>query len=55
LLAKLLGNIRIVPDGTEIYAELDTGAERLLLAAGVALPGLVAGTRTVTGKRIRLR
>ena len=34
LLSKLIGKIQIVPVGDQVFAELDTGPEQLLLAAG---------------------
>ena len=34
MLSKLIGKIQIVPVGDQVFAELDTGPEQLLLAAG---------------------
>ena len=55
LLQDLLGEIRLVPEGDEIYAELEAQADRLLVAAGGSSLGRVAGTRFVTRRRIRIR
>jgi site-specific DNA recombinase len=54
LLQGLLGVVRLdkAPDG--VYAEVETSAERLFMAAGVSL-GVVAGTRFGSRKRIRVR
>ena len=56
ILRELMPEIRLVKEGEEIYAEISTGADRILLAAGGSILGLVAGTCNPTGKRrIRIR
>ena len=55
LLQDLLGEIRLVPEGEEIYCEWDAHPDRLLVAAGGSSLGRVAGTRFVTRRRIRIR
>jgi DNA invertase Pin-like site-specific DNA recombinase len=56
LLQGALGAIKLVPEGKAVYAEIETGAERLLMAAGANLSlEVVAGTCSVTRRRIRVR
>jgi DNA invertase Pin-like site-specific DNA recombinase len=43
MLQEIFGGIRLVQRGEEVYAEFEAPLERLLLAAGGALPGRVAG------------
>lgn len=54
LLEGALGPVRLVQEGVEVYAEMETRPERMLLAGGASL-NLVAGTRFGTQKRIRVR
>jgi DNA invertase Pin-like site-specific DNA recombinase len=54
ILRGILGEIKLEAQGNEVYAVLETRAERLLLAAG-AFPGVVAGTGCRARKRIRVR
>jgi site-specific DNA recombinase len=54
ILRELLGEIRLEPQSGEIYAVIEARAERLLSAGGASL-GLVAGTRFVSQKRVRVR
>lgn len=51
-LHELLGEVRIINEGTEVWAEIETRAERLLMASGAEFPGLVAGVRYRTRIRI---
>ncbi len=44
MLQQVFGAIRLVETGDELYAEFEAPLERLMLAAGGALPGRVAGT-----------
>jgi DNA invertase Pin-like site-specific DNA recombinase len=53
-LQDLLGEIRLVPEGKELYAEIETRHERLLMAAGGEFLRMVAGAGFVTRKRIRV-
>lgn len=55
LLQSALGAIKLVPEGKDVYAEVETNAGRLLLAAGGSTLEMVAGTCFVTRKRIRVR
>lgn len=54
LLQSALGAIKLVPEKDGVYADVEMNAERLLMAAGASLE-VVAGTRFVTQKRIRVR
>lgn len=53
-LQDLLGEIRLVPEGAELYAEIKTDHQRLLMAAGGSILGRVAGAGFVTRKRVRV-
>lgn len=53
-LQEILGEIRLVPEGSELYAEIETRQEQLLMAAGGAILGSVAGGRFVTQNRVRI-
>lgn len=53
-LQGVVGEIRLVPDGKELYAEMQTHHERLLMAAGGAFLNPVAGAGFVIQKRIRI-
>ncbi len=48
MLQEIFGEIRLVEDGAELYAEYETPLERVLLSVGGALPGRVAGARCDT-------
>lgn len=50
---ELIGDIRLVEDNEGLWAEMDTPASRLLLAAGGEYMGSVAGDRYRTRIRIR--
>lgn len=56
LLAELIGPVVIGTDETsgEVYAELEEPAERLLIAAAGVLPGVVAGARNPSRRRLAL-
>ena len=54
MLQEIFGAIRLVNTGEELYAEFEAPLERLLLSAGGALLGRVAGTCNLTQKRIRI-
>jgi hypothetical protein len=54
MLQELLGEVRLVPEGEAVYAEMESRPERLLAAGGSYL-GVVAGTRFGTRLRIRVR
>ena len=43
MLQEIFGKIRLVETGEDLYAEFEAPLERLLLAAGGALLGRVAG------------
>lgn len=51
ILADLLGTVTIGRDEAGAYADLEEPAARLLLAAGGASPGMVAGAGFVYGSR----
>lgn len=55
ILRGLMPEIKLVKEGEEVWAEIATGADRVLLAAGGSLLGLVAGTCNLTRKRLRIR
>jgi hypothetical protein len=55
MLQQILGDIRLVETGEELYAEFETPLERVVLAAGGASLGRVAGVRNPTHLRIRIR
>lgn len=56
LLREAFGPLRMVNQGEEVYVEFEQSAERLLLlAAGGSTLGMVAGTRSGTQKRVRVR
>lgn len=56
LLAELIGPVTIAREGSEVYADMEAPAERLLVAAaGQAPMGVVAGARNITRKRVRIR
>lgn len=56
LLKELLGKVRLAPaDNGEVWAEVETRPAILLQAAGGASLDVVAGTRFVIRKRIRVR
>ena len=54
MLQDALGPIRLVREGEEVWAEVETRPARLLMAGGASL-GVVAGTCFSTQKRIRVR
>lgn len=54
LLQGAIGEIRLLPEGNEIYAEIESRPGLLAMAGGEIL-GMVAGTRFGTRKRIRIR
>ena len=43
MLQEIFGDIRLVEDGNELYAEFETPLERVVFSVGGALPGRVAG------------
>lgn len=55
ILREIMPTIRLVKEGNEIYAEISTGADRILLAAGGSILDRVAGTGNSIRLRIRLR
>lgn len=55
LLQDALGPVRLVPEGKEVYAEVESRADRLLVAAGGLSLGVVAGSRSGSRRRIRIR
>ena len=48
MLQEIFGRIRLVEKDDGLYAEFEAPLERLLLAAGGALPGRVAGVRKLS-------
>jgi hypothetical protein len=56
LRAQPIGDITLIPEGKEVWAEFSVDTSRMLLAAGGPILGLVAGTCNLTGKRrVRIR
>ena len=56
LRAQPIGEVTLIPNGKEVWAEFSVDADRMLLAAGGPILGLVAGIRIPTqNQRIRLR
>ena len=53
ILRGLLGEIRLEPEGPAVYAEIESAAEGLVVAAGGASMGRVAGGRNLTRLRVR--
>lgn len=53
ILRELLGEVRLKPEGEAVYAEVESAADRLLVAAGDVSLGLVAGGRNLTRLRVR--
>ena len=49
MLHQIFGDIRLVETRKELYAEFEAPLERLVLAAGGALPGVIAGCATGSG------
>lgn len=54
-LRMLLGDIRLVQENQAVYAEVEASPERLLMASGGSILGVVAGTRGRTQNRIRIK
>jgi site-specific DNA recombinase len=54
MLQQIFGEIRLVEDGAELYAEYETPLERAVLSVGRALPGRVAGAGFETQLRVPL-
>lgn len=54
MLQTALGPVRLVKEGAEVWAEVETRPARLLMAGGASLE-VVAGTCYSTRKRIRIR
>lgn len=55
ILRELMPSIKVVREGESVFAEISTGADRVLLAAGGSLLGMVAGTCNPTQRRVQLR
>jgi hypothetical protein len=57
ILADLLGQVTVVHEGREVFAELEDPAQRLLLAAGGSAESLggVAGARNSSRRLRRVR
>ena len=55
MLQEIFGRIRLVERNGGLYAEFEAPLERLLLAAGGALLGRVAGVRFVKWKHCQIK